>query len=338
MNFHFDFPLEWSPSINTNIGPVTFMNASRVAEFTFLGLSRSRPTQLLLSVLVMMCYVATLLGNILIILTVHVDPRLLKLPMYFFLANLSIIDAALGSVVVPKVATDLIVCGRTISFAGCMSQIFFLHFLGGSEMFLLTLMAYDRYVAICHPLTYTTKMDRPRCIRLLCWCWAGGLLHSGSQVFLVLRLPFCGPNEVDNFFCDVPQIAKLACVDTRVTEILLLVNSGLLSLMCFIILLISYAIILTTLQGRFGEGGGKALYTCSSHLIVVSLIFVPCLFVYLVPLFNTSVNKMASIFYTIVTPLLNPIIYTLRNRDMRDAMSQIQRKYIFPIVAPQKKT
>ncbi|XP_058037219.1 olfactory receptor 4Q3-like [Ahaetulla prasina] len=318
-------------------GPVTFMNASRVAEFTFVGLSRSRPIQILLSVLIMLCYAATLLGNVLIILTVYIDPHLLKSPMYFFLANLSIIDTALGSVVIPKVAVDLINCDRTISYAGCMSQIFFLHFLGGSEMLLLTLMAYDRYAAICHPLTYTTTMNHPRCIRLLCFCWAGGLLHSSSQVFLVLRLPFCGPNEVDNFFCDVPQIVKLACVDIRVTEILIVANSGLLSLVCFVILLISYAIILSTLQGHFKESGGKALYTCSSHLTVVSLIFVPCLFVYLVPLFSTSVDKLASIFYTIITPLLNPIIYTLRNRDMREAMSQIKKKYIFPIVVPQKK-
>ncbi|XP_063158649.1 olfactory receptor 4Q3-like [Candoia aspera] len=309
--------------------PVIPMNASTVTEFVFLGLSRSRYIQVLLFVLVMMCYTAILLGNILIILTVHIDPRLLKLPMYFFLANLSMIDTALGSVVVPKVATDLITCGRTISFGGCMTQLFFLHFLGGSEMLLLTLMAYDRYVAICHPLTYTIKMNRPRCIRLLCFCWAGGLLHSASQLFLVLRLPFCGPNELDNFFCDVPQVVKLACVDTRVTEIVMVANSGLLSLVCFVTLLVSYGIILSALQGRFRESGWKALYTCSSHLTVVSLIFVPCLFVYLVPLFSTSVDMMASIFYTVITPLLNPIIYTLRNRDMREAMGRVQKKCVF---------
>ncbi|XP_015685433.1 olfactory receptor 4Q3-like [Protobothrops mucrosquamatus] len=306
-----------------------FMNVSRVTEFVFLGLSRSRPIQLLLAVLVIMCYSAILLGNLFIVLTVHIDPRLLKSPMYFFLANLSIIDTALGSVVVPKVATDLITCGRAISFGGCMSQLFFLHFLGCSEMFLLTLMAYDRYVAICHPLTYTIKMNRPRCIRLLCWCWAGGLLHSGSQLFLVLRLPFCGPNELDNFFCDVPQIVKLACADTQVTEILMVANSGLISLVCFIILLISYGIILSTLQGRFKESGGKALYTCSSHLTVVSLFFLPCLFVYLVPIFSASLDKVASIFYTTITPFLNAMIYTLRNREMKEAMGRMTKKYIF---------
>ncbi|XP_007442727.2 olfactory receptor 4Q3-like [Python bivittatus] len=311
------------------MGPITFMNASRVTEFIFLGLSRSRPIQILLFVLVMMCYTAILLGNILIILTVHIDPHLLKSPMYFLLANLSIIDTIFSSGVIPKMATDLITCGRTISFEGCMTQLFVLHVLGGSEMLLLTLMAYDRYVAICHPLTYTTKMNRPRCIRLLCLCWAGGLLHSASQLFLVLRLPFCGPNELDNFFCDVPQIARLACVDTRVTEILMVANSGLLSLVCFVILLLSYGIILSTLQGHLRESGGKALYTCSSHLTVVSLIFLPCLFVYLVPIFSSTVNKVASIFYTTITPFLNPMIYALRNREMKEAIGRMTKKCMF---------
>ncbi|XP_063158648.1 olfactory receptor 4Q3-like [Candoia aspera] len=310
-------------------GPVTFMNASTVTEFVFLGLSGSRPIQLLLSVLVMTCYAAILLGNLLIVLTVHIDPCLLISPMYFFLANLSILDTALGSVVVPKVATDLITCGRTISFGGCMSQLFFLHFFGGSEMLLLTLMAYDRYVAICHPLTYTTTMNRPCCIRLLCFCWAGGLLHSASQLFLVLGLPFCGPDELDNFFCDVPQVVKLACVDTRVTEVLMVANSGLLSLVCFIILLVSYGIILSALQGRFRESGGKALYTCSSHLTVVSLFFLPCLFVYLVPIFSSSLDKVASVFYTTITPFFNPMIYSLRNQEMKEAMRRVKKKLIF---------
>ncbi|XP_060546910.1 olfactory receptor 4Q3-like [Pantherophis guttatus] len=310
-------------------GPVAFMNASKITEFVFLGISSSRPIQLLLSVLVMICYTAILLGNLLIVVTVHIDPRLLRSPMYFFLANLSIIDTALSSVVVPKMATDLITRGSTISYADCMSQLFFLHVFGGSEVFLLTLMAYDRYVAICHPLTYTMKMNRPRCFRLLCWCWAGGLLHSGSQLFLILRLPFCGPKEVDNFFCDVPQVVKLACVDTHVTEILMVANSGLINLVCFIILLISYGIILYTLQGRFKESGGKALYTCSSHLMVVSIFFLPCLFVYLIPIFNSSLDKISSVFYTTITPFLNPMIYSLRNQEMKEAMGRVTKKFMF---------
>uniref|UniRef100_A0A8C5SHF8 Olfactory receptor n=1 Tax=Laticauda laticaudata TaxID=8630 RepID=A0A8C5SHF8_LATLA len=291
-------------------------NGEDITEFILLGLSKSRSIQLLLFVLVMLSYGAILFGNLLIVLTVHLDPHLKKLPMYFFLSNLSISDTSVGSVVVPKVATDLVIGGRTISF-GC------------TEMLLLNLMAYDRYVAICHSLTYTTTMNRPRCIRLLCFCWVGGLFHSSSQLFLVLQLPFCGPNGVDNFFCDVPQVVKFACVDTHVTEILMVANSGLLSLVCFAILLISYGIILSTLQDRFKESGGKALYTCSSHLTVVSLFFLPCLFVYLVPIFSTSLDKVSSVFYTTITPFLNPIIYSLRNQEMKEAMGRVRKKLTF---------
>ncbi|XP_042329761.1 olfactory receptor 4Q3-like [Sceloporus undulatus] len=317
------------PHCFSSQGSVIFMNASGVTEFTFLGLPHSRPIQLLLFVLVSACYVAILLSNLLIVMTVCVDSRLLQSPIYFFLANLSIIDTALGSVAIPKMAADLISCGRTIPFAGCMTQLFFLHFLGGSEMFLLTLMAYDRYVAICHPLTYTTTMNRLRCVKLLTSCWVGGLVHSATQTILIVRLPFCGPNELDNFFCDVQQVIKLACADTYVTEILMVANSGLLSLVCFIILLVSYGVILATLKGHFKEGGRKALSTCSSHLTVVCFIFVPCLFVYLVPFSSSSVDKMASTFYTVVTPALNPIVYALRNQEMKEAMGRLKNKCFF---------
>ncbi|XP_061447456.1 olfactory receptor 4Q3-like [Rhineura floridana] len=305
------------------------MNTSTVTEFLFLGVSNSRSIQLLLFVLVLTCYTAVLLGNLLIVVTVHAEPRHLQSPMYFFLANLSILDISLGSVAVPKMVADLASSGQAISYGGCMAQVFFLHFFGGAEMLLLTLMAYDRYMAICHPLTYTTTMNRPCCKRILAFCWAGGFIHSSTQLVLVLRLPFCGPNKLDNFYCDVPQMVKLACVDTYITEILMAANSGLLSLVCFLVLLVSYGVILATLRGHFKEGGGKALSTCTSHLTVVSLFFVPCLFVYLVPFSSTSVDKMASIFYTVVTPALNPMIYTLRNREMKDAMSRLKNQYIF---------
>ncbi|XP_066486937.1 olfactory receptor 4Q3-like [Tiliqua scincoides] len=306
--------------------PVIFMNVSTVTEFVFLGLAHSRPVQLLLFVFVFTCYITILLGNLLIVVTVHTESRLFQAPMYFFLATLSIIDTALGSVTIPKLLADLMSCKRTISSGGCMAQIFFLHFFGGTEMLLLTLMAYDRYVAICHPLMYTSTMNRPRCVKLLASCWAGGFIHSATQMVLVLRLPFCGPNELDNFYCDVPQIIQLACTNAYITEILMVANSGLLSLVCFLILLISYGVILSTVQGRFRESGGKALSTCSSHLIVVSLIFVPCLFVYLIPFTSSRVDKMASMFYTVITPALNPIIYTLRNREMKEAMGRLKNK------------
>ncbi|XP_077171567.1 olfactory receptor 4Q3-like [Paroedura picta] len=311
-------------------GPIISMNISTVAEFTFLGISCSHPIRLLLFVLMLVCYAAIMSGNLLIVVTVNTEHRLRQSPMYFFLASLSFIDASLGCVAAPKMMADLVTCDGTISFGGCMAQFFFLHFLGGSEMLLLTLMAYDRYVAICRPLTYMVTMNRRRCIRLLVLCWVGGFFHSATQLVLILRLPFCGPNELDSFYCDVPQLVRLACANAFVTELLMVANSGLLSLVSFLVLLVSYGVILTTLKGHFKERGWKALSTCSSHLMVVSLIFVPCLFVYLIPFSSSKVDKMASVFYTVVTPALNPIIYTLRNREMKEAMGRLKNKCIPP--------
>uniref|UniRef100_A0ABM5GQ61 Olfactory receptor n=1 Tax=Pogona vitticeps TaxID=103695 RepID=A0ABM5GQ61_9SAUR len=304
------------------------MNTSGVPEFIFVGLPHSRFIQLLLFVVVLACYVVVLLGNLLIVVTVYSEPCLRQSPMYFFLTNLSILDIALGSVAVPRLLGDLVKHSNAISFGGCMAQLFFLHFFGGSEMLILVLMAYDRYMAICYPLMYMTSMNRPRCTKLLVLCWIGGFIHSITQLILILRFPFCGPNELDNFFCDVQQVVKLACTDTYITEILLAANSGLLCLVCFTILLVSYGVILATLRGHFRESGRKALSTCSSHLTVVSLLFIPCLFVYILP-FSSSVHKMVSVFYTVITPGLNPIIYTLRNQEVKKAMGRIRNQSIF---------
>ncbi|XP_008708661.2 olfactory receptor 4Q3, partial [Ursus maritimus] len=241
---------------------------------------------------------------------------------------LSFIDLCLSCVTVPKMLGDFLQQGKIISFSGCLAQIYFLHFLGASEMFLLTVMAYDRYVAICSPLQYLTVMNRQLCFQLALACWCGGFIHSLTQVTLVIQLPFCGPNELDNFYCDVPQVIKLACMDTYVVEVLMVSNSGLLSLVCFVVLLFSYAIILITLRTRFCQGQSKALSTCASHLTVVSLIFVPCVFIYLTPFCSFSVDKVLSIFYTVVTPMLNPLIYTLRNAEMKTAMKKLRKKHV----------
>ncbi|MBZ3870314.1 Olfactory receptor 4Q3 [Sciurus carolinensis] len=217
---------------------------------------------------------------------------------------------------------------KTVGFLGCVTQIYFLHFLGASEMFLLTVMAYDRYVAICNPLHYLTIMNHQLCLQLVFACWCGGFIHSITQVILVIQLPFCGPNELDNFYCDVPQVIKLACMDTYVVEVLMVSNSGLLSLICFLVLIFSYAVILITLRTRFCQGRSKALSTCASHLTVVSLIFVPCVFIYLRPFCSFSVDKVFSVFYTVITPMLNPLIYTLRNADMKIAMKKLRKKHM----------
>ncbi|XP_006883327.1 PREDICTED: olfactory receptor 4Q3-like [Elephantulus edwardii] len=303
-------------------------NDSNVSEFVLLGLSSSWELQLFLFLLFVMFYMAIVLGNLLIVVTVQADAYLLQSPMYYFLGHLSFIDLCLSCVTVPKMLGDFLSQGKTISFSGCVTQIYFLHFLGASEMFLLTVMAYDRYVAICNPLHYLTVMNRQLCHQLVFACWCGGFIHSITQVILVIQLPFCGPNELDNFYCDVPQVIKLACMDTYVVEVLMVSNSGLLSLVCFLILLCSYAVILMTLRTRFRQGQSKALSTCASHLTVVSLIFVPCVFIYLRPFCSFSVDKIFSVFYTVITPMLNPLIYTLRNADMKKAMQKLRKKHV----------
>ncbi|XP_032965013.1 olfactory receptor 4Q3 [Rhinolophus ferrumequinum] len=297
-------------------------NDSEVTEFVLLGLSSSWELQLFLFLLFLVFYVAIVLGNLLIVVTVQADAHLLQSPMYYFLSHLSFIDLCLSCVTVPKMLGDFLLQYKVISFSGCLAQIYFLHFLGASEMFLLTVMAYDRYVAICNPLHYLTVMNRQLCFQLVFACWCGGFIHSITQVTLVIQLPFCGPNELDNFYCDVPQVIKLACMDTYVIEVLMVSNSGLLSLVCFLVLLFSYAVILITLRTRFRQGQSKALSTCASHLTVVSLIFVPCVFIYLRPFCSFPVDKVVSVFYTVVTPMLNPLIYTLRNADMKAAMKK----------------
>ncbi|NP_001375482.1 olfactory receptor family 4 subfamily Q member 3B [Canis lupus familiaris] len=302
-------------------------NDSKVTEFVLLGLSSSWELQLFLFFIFLLFYMTVILGNLLIMVTVRADAHLLQSPMYYFLGHLSFIDLCLGCVTVPKMLRDFLQQGKIISFSGCLTQIYFLHFLGANETFLLTVMAYDRYVAICNPLHYLTVMNRQLCFQLVFTCWFGGFIHSISQVTLVIQLPFCGPNELDNFYCDVPQVIKLACMDTYVVEVLMVSNSGLLSLICFFVLLFSYAIILTTLRTRFHQGRSKALSTCASHLTVVSLIFVPCVFIYLRPFCSFSVDKIFSVFYTVITPMLNPLIYTLRNADMKRAMKKLRKKY-----------
>ncbi|ELV12003.1 Olfactory receptor 4K3 [Tupaia chinensis] len=243
--------------------------------------------------------------------------------MYFLLANLSFIDMSLASFATPKMIYDLISKYRIISYEGCMTQMFFLHLLGGSEMMLLVAMAIDRYVAICKPLRYKNIMSHCICIRLALLSWATGFVHTTSQMVFTITLPFCGPNVVDSFFCDLPRVIKLACTDTYILELLVIADSGLLSLFCFIPLFISYSIILITVQNRSSSRSSKALSTLSAHITVVVLFFGPCIFIYVWPFSSVSTDKILSVFYTIFTPLLNPIIYTFRNKDMKKALRKM---------------
>ncbi|XP_054850171.1 olfactory receptor 4Q3-like [Eublepharis macularius] len=308
------------------------MNGSTVSEFILLGFSCSGISWLFLSTIVLACCTTSFLSNFLIMVTIWFEPRLLGSPMYFFLANLSLIDISLGCVASPKLAADLLNYGHSISYGGCMAQVFLLHLFGGAEMLLLTLMAYDRYVAIYDPLRYMVIMDRQRCLGLLLLCWAGSLVHGIIQVVVVAQLPFCGPNVLDNFFCDLPQMIKLACSGGYSAEILTMANDTMITAPCFVALLVSYAAILATLCGRFRKDWRKALSTCSSHLMVASLFYVPILFVYLKPSSSSQEDKIAAIFYMVATPALNPLIYALRNQEIKNAIRKWKIKQkLFPI-------
>lgn len=303
-------------------------NYSLVSEFVLHGLCNSQHLQKLFFIFFSGIYVAMVLGNLIIVVTVISDPHLYSFPMYFLLGNLSFLNIWLASFATPKMIRDFLSDRKLISFGGCMAQIFFLHFVGGAEMVLLVTMAYDRYVAICKPLHYMTMMNRQTCIRLVSVSWAIGFVHSISQVAFTVNLPYCGPNEVDSFFCDLPLVIKLACVDTYVLGILMISDSGLLSMSCFLLLLISYTVILITVQQQAAGGVSKALSTCSAHIMVVTLFFGPCIFIYVWPFSWFSVDKVLSVFYTIFTPLLNPLIYTLRNKDMKIAMKRLRNRHV----------
>nr|XP_017521026.2 LOW QUALITY PROTEIN: olfactory receptor 4K3-like [Manis javanica] len=244
--------------------------------------------------------------------------------MYFLLANLSFIDMSLASFATPKMICNLISNIKSISYEGCMAQMFFLHLLGGSEMMLLVAMAIDRFIAICKPLYYKNIMSHRVCIGLALLSWTTGFMHTMSQMVFTVALPFCGPNVVDSLFCDLPQVIKLACTDTYILELLVIAFSGVLSLFCFIFLFISYSIILMTVLHRSSSGSSKALSTLSAHITVVIMFFGPCIFIYIWPFSSVSIDKVLSVFYTIFTPLLNPIIYTFRKKAIR----KIKNKHV----------
>ncbi|XP_055989794.1 olfactory receptor 4K14 [Sorex fumeus] len=301
-------------------------NYSSVSEFVLQGLCTSRPLQNFLFIFFSGIYVTIVLGNLIIVVTVISEPCLHSSPMYFLLGNLSFLDIWLASFATPKMIRDFLSDRKLISFGGCMAQIFFLHFVGGAEMVLLVSMAYDRYVAICKPLHYMTMMSRKTCIGLVLVSWLIGFLHSISQIAFTVNLPYCGPNEVNSFFCDLPLVIKLACMDTYVLGILMISDSGLLSMSCFVFLMVSYTVILTTVRRNASGGVSKALSTCSAHIMVVTLFFGPCIFIYVWPFSRFSVDKLLSVFYTIFTPLLNPLIYTLRNKEMKTAMRKLRNR------------
>ncbi|XP_044923441.1 olfactory receptor 4P4-like [Mustela putorius furo] len=301
---------------------------NNVTVFILLGLSQNKNIEILCFVLFLFCYIAIWVGNLLIIISITCSP-LMNQPMYFFLNCLSLSDLCYTSTVTPKLMADLLAERKTISYSNCMTQLFTTHLFGGVEVFILTGMAYDRYVAICKPLHYTVIMSRERCHAIITACCTGALIHSASQFLLTIFLPFCGPNEIDHYFCDVYPLLKLACRDTDRIGLLVVVNSGLIALVTFVILMVSYFLILYTLRAYPAESRSKALSTCSSHVTVVVLFFVPVLFVYIRPATTFPEDKAFALFYTIIAPMFNPLIYTLRNMEMKNVVKKMWYHHLF---------
>ncbi|XP_002754651.2 putative olfactory receptor 10D4 [Callithrix jacchus] len=298
-------------------------NYTFVTKFMLLGIPDTEGLEKVLFVLFLAFYLFTLLGNLLILLAILTSSSL-HTPMYFFLGNLSVFDIFFPSVSTPKIMLSLMRQSHTISYEGCASQLFFYHVLGGTECFLYTVMAYDRFVAICHPLRYTAIMNRRVCAGLTVGTWLGGSLHGSILTFLVFKLPYCGPNEVDNFFCDIPVVLPLACADTSLAQTVSFTNVDVVTLGCFFLILTSYShIVLSILKISSSEGRRRAFSTCSAHFLSILLFYGPVMLIYLRPASSRWLDSVIQVLNNIVTPSLNPLIYTLRNKDVKLALRKV---------------
>ncbi|EFB22443.1 hypothetical protein PANDA_016616, partial [Ailuropoda melanoleuca] len=303
-------------------------NLSSVVEFVLLGFSDLPNFQGLLFGIFFLVYIFILTGNGLIIIITRVD-SVLQTPIYFFLANFSSLEICYMSVTLPRILVNLWTQDRSISMLGCATQMCFFLMLGATECFLLAVMAYNRYVAICNPLHYPLVMNHKTCIQLAAGAWLSGIPVQIGQTCQVFSLPFCGFNQINHFFCDIPPLIKLACGDTSLNEMCVYVVAILFAMIPFLHILGSYVkIISTILKLPSARGRSKTFSTCSSHLMVVLLFFVSATITYLRPKSNHSAgtDKLLSLFYTIVTPMFNPMIYSLRNKDVIAALKKLLLK------------
>ncbi|XP_065272081.1 olfactory receptor 10A4-like [Emys orbicularis] len=306
-------------------------NHTVVTQFFFVAFSNSLELQISLFFLVLLLYLITVVGNILIIMITVVDPAL-QSPMYFFLRNLSFLEIGYTSATIPKMLVNFLSEDTSISFLGCATQMYFFSFLGITECCLLAAMAYDRYMAICHPLRYTAKMSRGVCLQLSTVSWLIGVLMGVGQTTFMFTLPYCGPNKINHFFCDLPPLLKLACTETYRNEIAVFTIAVTFVMVPFLLILVSYIRILhTILSIPSAAGRSKTFSTCSSHLIVVTLFFGSGIVTYLRPKSSYSLNtdKLLSLFYSVVSPMLNPLIYSLRNKEVKEAVRRVMARKIF---------
>ncbi|XP_053330355.1 olfactory receptor 8H1-like [Spea bombifrons] len=304
------------------------MNHTLHDDFILTGLSSHPKIKLAFFIMFSFVYMTTLTGNSVLIVLTRVFQEL-NSPMYTFLFNLSLLDISFSSVTVPKMLVGFLVERNYISFRGCFTQLYFFHFLGSAECFLLSIMGYDRYVAICHPLRYVQIMSKKTCIKFASGCWITGFLYSLVHTFFTAGLSFCGAREVNHFLCDMPPLLKLSCTDTKVNVIVILSLGGLAAGASFLLTLVSYIFIMSAiLQIKSTKGRQKTFSTCASHLTVVLIFYGTIIFMYLRPQSSYSLehDKILSVFYNVITPMLNPLIYSLRNKDVQSAVRKFFKK------------
>ncbi|XP_026508292.1 olfactory receptor 14A16-like [Terrapene carolina triunguis] len=300
-------------------------NQTSLTTFLLLGFSDVRELQILHFVMFLVIYLAGLMGNLLIISAIAVNNHL-HTPMYFFLVNLSIIDLGCISVTIPKSMANSLMNTRSISYPGCVAQVFLLFLFIAADLALLTIMAYDRYVAICQPLHYETVMNRRACVQMAASAWITGSVYSALHTGNTFRLPFCQSNVINQFFCEIPQLLKLACSDSYVSEVWAIAFSMFLGLSCFVFIIVSYVQIFKAVMRIPSEQGrGKAFSTCLPHVTVVSLLLCTGFFEYMKPTSSSASNMdlTMGVLYSLVPPVMNPIIYSMRNKEIKAALKKL---------------
>ncbi|XP_030395494.1 olfactory receptor 11A1-like [Gopherus evgoodei] len=308
-------------------------NQTSITEFILLGFGNLPELQIIFFLLFLVIYIVTMTVNMLIVALVVADPHL-HTPMYFFLGNLSCLEICCTSAILPKMLSSLLSGDRTISVTGCIVQFYWFGFLVTAECSLLAVMSYDRYLAICKPLHYAIHMSGRFCMQLVAGSWLSSFIILTTLISFMSQLTFCGPNEIDHFFCDLTPVIKLSCSHTNLVTLVTLIFSSIDTVPPFLLTLISYVCIISTiLRIPSTTGKHKAFSTCSSHLIVVTLFYGTLITVYMLP--STGAvkvpNKVFSVFYTVLTPLINPLIYSLRNKKVKEALKRVLQKCrVFP--------